>query len=124
MFKVLGEYKGKIKNGIIIAGEVFLPLRRRTVKMDSEQLMKMTEAEENGWFVIHSCDPENPFKKEVKVEVEEVIAEEKVKEVKTEETSEEEVATEERVEKEKVEEVKAEPKKTKSRKKPQAKEEE
>lgn len=73
MFTIVGEYKGIIKNGFILAGENFFPGRKRTVTVDREQLERLTQGEENGWFVIHSCKPENPF---LKAKTEEVKTEE------------------------------------------------
>ena len=82
MFTIVGEYKGIIKNGFILAGENFFPGRKRTVTVDREQLERLTQGEENGWFVIHSCKPENPF---LKAKAEEAKAEEvKAEEVKAE----------------------------------------
>lgn len=85
-FKIVGEYKGTIKNGFILAGESFFPGRKRTIKVDKIQLKKLTQGVENGWFVIHSCEPKNPF---VKAQVEEVKVETSVEEVKVEEAKEE-----------------------------------
>lgn len=89
-FKIVGEYKGIIKNGFILAGESFFPGRKRAVTLDAEQLKKVTQGEENGWFVIHSCEPENPFlKKKVEEVKKETLTEEAKAEISTEVIKEE-----------------------------------
>ena len=72
MFKIVGEYKGTIKNGFMLAGENFLPGRKRTIRVDEIQLKKLTQGQENGWFIIHSCEPANPF---LKAKVRELVEE-------------------------------------------------
>ena len=122
-FKIVGEYKGIIKNGFILAGESFFPGRKRAVTLDAEQLKKVTQGEENGWFVIHSCEPENPF---LKKKVEEVKKETLTEEVKAEISTEvikEEAPVEEIKEEAPVEEVKEEaPKKKTAKSKKKAEE--
>lgn len=94
MFKIVGEYKGTIKNGFMLSGENFFPGRKRTIKVDEIQLKKLTKGEENGWFVIHSCQPANPFLK-IQELVKETTEETPVEETPVEETPVEETLAEE-----------------------------